>query len=227
MTRPFGQLPEPKPRFRRPLPSAFARKIARSLLHCSFLLIWCLIMLVCTPAGGWLVSWADDRVKPQNPIQHRKPHLPPQAISLANASVDQDYVTYRSDFNYHHKRQPFPKLSLREEQFLRVSYQEYHKSVSADDLLMLARLMIKCNHMTYLNDLLHKYPELLTRLNPEMDQLLAQVRPNEIHWRQLREALGPHPSLRKRAHQWLKDKTCSIRPELLKSYLAAEQAAPK
>ncbi|MBX3171211.1 MAG: hypothetical protein KF760_27630 [Candidatus Eremiobacteraeota bacterium] len=56
MKPPFGQLPKAEPRFRRPIASAVRRKLLKSLLHMTFLFVWILIMLVCTPAGSWLLK---------------------------------------------------------------------------------------------------------------------------------------------------------------------------
>lgn len=56
MKPPFGELPKPEPRFRRPVASAARRKVLKSLLHMSFLFVWCMIMLIFTPAGSWLIQ---------------------------------------------------------------------------------------------------------------------------------------------------------------------------
>ncbi|MFN8610931.1 MAG: hypothetical protein U0931_25540 [Vulcanimicrobiota bacterium] len=55
MKPPFGALPKAEPRFRRPVASAVRRKVLKSLLHMGFLFVWFAIMLICTPAGSWLV----------------------------------------------------------------------------------------------------------------------------------------------------------------------------
>ncbi len=54
MKPPFGELPKAEPRFRRPVASAAKRRVLKSLLHMSFLFVWIMIMLICTPAGSWL-----------------------------------------------------------------------------------------------------------------------------------------------------------------------------
>ncbi len=58
MKVPFGDLPKAEPRFRRPVASAARRKFLKSLLHMTFLFVWIVIMLVCTPAGSWLLQLA-------------------------------------------------------------------------------------------------------------------------------------------------------------------------
>jgi uncharacterized protein len=52
-------VPEPKPRFRRPVLSAGRRRVARAALHMAFLLGWFAVMLVFTPVGVWVVNWFD------------------------------------------------------------------------------------------------------------------------------------------------------------------------
>lgn len=58
---PFGTLPPPQPRFRRPVLSTARRKVARSILHMTFLLTWFAIMLFCTPAGSWMVQYFGEK----------------------------------------------------------------------------------------------------------------------------------------------------------------------
>lgn len=61
MTAPYGKLPPPQPRFRRPVVSAGKRRLRQSLLHMSFLLAWIGVMLGFTPLGSWAVNWLESR----------------------------------------------------------------------------------------------------------------------------------------------------------------------
>lgn len=61
MSAPYGQLPAPQPRFRRPVISTGKRRLRQSLLHICFLLAWIGLMLWVTPLGSWIWKWLENR----------------------------------------------------------------------------------------------------------------------------------------------------------------------
>ena len=189
MSRPFGLLPQPKPRFRRPVASASLRRLARSLLHLSFLFGWIAIMLVVTPAGDYLFKafWPNEIVAP---VVHYKP--------TPEYELWQKLVQLQS-------QHPNVHLSQEEKAFLELPL-SYRKPLTPEEQKHLILLLLKYDKLKEFSQVGLEHPLLLPKMQEEILKQLQRVPASLENWHILQRVLYHAKLDTTLAKSWLKGK---------------------
>jgi hypothetical protein len=181
MSGPFGRLPEPKPRFRRPEGSVIKRQLARSVLHCGFLLTWFGIMLVFTPAGKYLFG--------QFEPGRKSPSIDP-LLKRSLAAIDQTLAKKVFLWNHLYPEQR-DFLSRKPESFLPES--------QASDVAMLMGICLRAGRPDIFSQLAAQHPEQAKALPTK---LLESVPVTQEYWDCLVRPLDGTPQLYRLALKW-------------------------
>ena len=232
---PFGVLPPPLPRFRRPIPSALARKLGRSLLHMSFLFAWFGSLFAFTPAGQYLMDWAENRDAKANPPQVIHPPRPsvPRKIGVYHKypekakrqkAEDKVYLSSRQRLFRDSYRRPVHLLSPEELKFIRVQEGQYTAMPSQADLTMLSRVALKMSSPYEFSQLVKEHPQLLELLDSEFEELLRAVKITHENWKDLKRAMGLHPHLEKLARRWQRLSHSPTLTRSLEQYLLEQKS---